>query len=61
MTTERTPAADPTELLDEEVLEAFAADTDQTPEEIKARLRSIPMPDPEDLETVPAEEFYGDS
>jgi hypothetical protein len=57
------PASDdPTELLDEEVLAAFAEDTGQTPEEIKARLRSIPMPDPEDLERIPAEEFYdGDS
>jgi hypothetical protein len=42
------------------ILEELAEGTDQTPEEIQETVESYPMPDPDELETVPAEEFYDD-
>ena len=50
---------DPDE-FEERFLEALAEDTGQTPEEIREAVESYPMPDPDELETVPAEEFYDD-
>ena len=50
---------DPAEMR-ERILEVLAEDTDRTPEEFRAAVEGYPMPDPEDLETIPAEEFYGE-
>lgn len=43
-----------------EIREDLAELTDRTPEEIEAAVAEYEMPDPGDLETVPADEFYDD-
>lgn len=49
------------ETFREQLLQDLSEDTDRTPAEVQEAVESYPMPDPEDLQTVPAEEFYSDS
>lgn len=45
---------------EERVLEDLAEATGRTPEEIREAVAEYEMPDPEELERIPAEEFYGE-
>ena len=49
---------DPDEMR-ERIVEVLAEESGRHPDEFRAD--DLPMPDPEDLERVPAEEFYDDT
>ena len=48
------------EAVEEQWQEHLADLFDTTVEEMETAVEELPMPDPEDLEVVPAEEFYED-
>jgi len=48
------------EAVEERWQEHLADLFDTTVEEMETAVEELPMPDPEDLEAVPAEEFYED-
>lgn len=48
------------EAVEERWQEHLADFFDTTVEEMETAVEELPMPDPEDLEVVPAEEFYED-
>lgn len=46
--------------LHEQLLQDLASGTDRTPDEIRKDIESYPLPNPNDLESIPADEFYGE-